>query len=62
MLGHLPQGDQGHRRAAERAREIAMGRIGTPDEIAHCIVFLLSGRSSFVTATTLAVHGGLRGT
>ncbi|OCK78502.1 oxidoreductase [Lepidopterella palustris CBS 459.81] len=60
ILGDLPQGEAGAKRAAERTREIAMGRVGQPDEIAHCVMFLTSGRSSFVTATTLAAHGGLR--
>ncbi|PGH08307.1 hypothetical protein AJ80_07903 [Polytolypa hystricis UAMH7299] len=60
MLGHLGDGDEGKRRAAERISEISMGRIGRPEEMAHCIMFLTSGRSSFVTATTLAAHGGLR--
>jgi NAD(P)-dependent dehydrogenase (short-subunit alcohol dehydrogenase family) len=62
ILGDLPQGEAGERRAAERAQEIAMGRIGRPEEIAQCIIFLTSGRSSFVTGTTLAAHGGLRNT
>jgi NAD(P)-dependent dehydrogenase (short-subunit alcohol dehydrogenase family) len=60
MLGDLPSGDEGERRAAERVQEIAMGRVGQPAEMANCIMFLTSGRSSFVTATTLAAHGGIR--
>ncbi|KAL2823600.1 hypothetical protein BDW59DRAFT_163177 [Aspergillus cavernicola] len=60
MLGHLPSGEEGKRREAERIQEIAMGRVGLPGEMANCIMFLTSGRSSFVTATTLAAHGGIR--
>lgn len=60
MLGDLPGGEEGRRRAAERIQEIALGRIGLPEEMANCIMFLTSGRSSFVTATTLAAHGGIR--
>jgi NAD(P)-dependent dehydrogenase (short-subunit alcohol dehydrogenase family) len=60
MLGELPSGAEGKRREAERISEIAMGRVGQPEEMAHCIIFLTSGRSSFVTATTLAAHGGIR--
>ena len=52
--------DNSAARVAARAKEIAVGRVGQPDEIAQCIMFLTSGRSSFVTATTLAAHGGLR--
>ncbi|KAL3474478.1 hypothetical protein BJX99DRAFT_260410 [Aspergillus californicus] len=60
MLGNLPSGEEGKRRATERIQEIAMGRVGLPGEMANCIMFLTSGRSSFVTATTLAAHGGIR--
>ncbi|KAK5028213.1 hypothetical protein LTR13_009201 [Exophiala sideris] len=60
MLGTLPQGEAGRAREAERKHEIALGRVGEPEEIANCILFLTSGRSSFITATTLAAHGGLQ--
>jgi NAD(P)-dependent dehydrogenase (short-subunit alcohol dehydrogenase family) len=36
-----------------------MGRIGTPQEIANCVVFLLSDEASFVTGTNWRVDGGL---
>lgn len=35
-----------------------MGRIGTPDEIAHLAVFLASDESSFITGTLIPVDGG----
>ena len=35
-----------------------MGRIGTPDEIAHLAVFLASDESSFITGTLTQVDGG----
>lgn len=52
--------DMSQDRIAAREKEIAVGRVGKPEEIAECIIFLTSGRSSFVTATTLAVNGGLK--
>ncbi|KAG9820446.1 hypothetical protein KCU68_g17370, partial [Aureobasidium melanogenum] len=60
ILGDLPQGKAGEERQAQRMREIALKRVGEPEEVAQCVAFLASGRSSFITATTLAVHGGLQ--
>lgn len=60
ILGDLPQGDAGAERAAQRNKEIALGRVGQPREIAECALWLTSGKASFVTAATLAPHGGLR--
>lgn len=35
-----------------------MGRIGTPEDIAHAAAFLCAEESSFITAQTLTVDGG----
>lgn len=35
-----------------------LGRLGTPQEIADAVAFLVSERSAFVTGTILAVDGG----
>jgi NAD(P)-dependent dehydrogenase (short-subunit alcohol dehydrogenase family) len=49
-------------RAAELFEErIPLARHATPDEIARTVLFLASDDSSFVTATTLSVDGGLKG-
>ena len=44
---------------AERAKETAVGRIGEPKELAYLVAFLASGKSSYITGTTILVDGGL---
>jgi NAD(P)-dependent dehydrogenase (short-subunit alcohol dehydrogenase family) len=41
---------------------VPMGRIGTADELAELVCFLLSERASHITAQTIAVDGGILGT
>ncbi len=44
---------------ARGAREVPLGRIGTPEEFADVLVFLASERASYVTGVALQVDGGL---
>jgi 3-oxoacyl-[acyl-carrier protein] reductase len=44
---------------AQRASETALGRIGQPMELAYLVAFLASGKSSYITGTTILVDGGL---
>ena len=44
---------------AQRAAETAVGRIGEPRELANLVAFLASGKSSYITGTTILVDGGL---
>ena len=38
--------------------QIPVGRLGEPEEVADCVVFLASEKSGFVTGSTLSVNGG----
>jgi NAD(P)-dependent dehydrogenase (short-subunit alcohol dehydrogenase family) len=48
-------------RAARRLVHVPMGRFGRASEIANGVVFLASDESSFMTASTFLVDGGLSG-
>jgi NAD(P)-dependent dehydrogenase (short-subunit alcohol dehydrogenase family) len=48
-------------RAARRLVHVPMGRFGKAEEIANGVLFLASDESSFMTAATFLVDGGLSG-
>jgi NAD(P)-dependent dehydrogenase (short-subunit alcohol dehydrogenase family) len=48
-------------RAARRLVHVPMGRFGEPEEIAGAVAFLASDDSSFMTAATFLVDGGISG-
>ena len=37
--------------------QIPVGRLGEPEEIARCVVFLASDKAGFITGSTLTVNG-----
>jgi len=39
--------------------KIPLGRLGSPDDIAHAVVFLASARAGYITGATLHVNGGM---
>jgi 3-oxoacyl-[acyl-carrier protein] reductase len=39
-------------------KEIPLGRLGRPEELADLVVFLASERASYITGTTIQVDGG----
>jgi len=43
-----------------QAKNVPMGRVGRPEEIAAAVLFLASDESSFITGTELFVDGGER--
>lgn len=44
-----------------RDRQVPMGRMGTPWEVANAVAFLASDEASYITGTELLVDGGLTG-
>jgi len=37
---------------------IPVGRLGEPEEVARCVVFLASDEAGFITGSTLSANGG----
>ncbi len=40
-------------------QQIPLGRLGTPEEIAHAVAFLASPLAGYITGTELHVNGGM---
>jgi 3-oxoacyl-[acyl-carrier protein] reductase len=40
-------------------RQVPLGRLGGPEEVARVIVFLLSDEASYLVGETIEVNGGL---
>lgn len=41
------------------AGKIPLKRLGSPEEVAHCVAFLASEEASYITGSTLHVNGGM---
>jgi L-rhamnose 1-dehydrogenase len=46
-------------KAAYFAKRIPLGRVGQPDDVAGCVVFLASNLARYVTGAALLVDGGM---
>ena len=44
---------------ARLTERIPAGRLGTPDDVAACVVFLASEEAAYITGQTLSVNGGM---
>ena len=54
MTKSLPEEQQ-----AALKTQIPLGRLGSPDDIAHAVAFLASPHAGYITGTTLHVNGGM---
>jgi 3-oxoacyl-[acyl-carrier protein] reductase len=43
----------------DRGRELPLGRIGRPEEVASVVAFLLSADAAYLTGEIVDVNGGL---
>jgi 3-oxoacyl-[acyl-carrier protein] reductase len=41
------------------AQQVALGRLGSPEDIAHAVAFLASPQAGYITGETLHVNGGM---
>jgi 3-oxoacyl-[acyl-carrier protein] reductase len=39
--------------------QIPLGRLGTPDDVAHAVCFLASDEAAYITGQVIAVNGGM---
>jgi 3-oxoacyl-[acyl-carrier protein] reductase len=45
-------------RIAALAQDVPLGRLATPEEIAELVLFLISDKNSYITASTIIIDGG----
>ena len=59
LIDGLTAGRDKEQMVAKLARQVPMGRIGEPDDVAYAAVYLCSDEAKFVTGTELCIDGGI---
>ncbi len=58
LWGEMPEGANREEELKKSGKDHPLGRIASPEEVAHAILFLASERSSFMTGSSLIIDGG----
>lgn len=59
LLDQIRAHENGAAMIAAMKKATPLGRLGTPEEIAHAVAFLASGDAAYITGETLGVSGGM---
>jgi len=64
LTGRVTEGTRGtgaaiSRRLAADGGQVAMGRLGKPEEVARVVAFLAADESAYITGQIWSVNGGL---
>ena len=58
IVDSFPKGMNTEKAMEEKAKNIPLGRIGKPEELAALVAFLASEQASYISGTTIQVDGG----
>lgn len=55
----IQMGGGGDKGEAKLVRQIPLGRLGEPEDVGYCILYLASDESRFITASEFKIDGGI---
>jgi len=59
LLHNVMQGDRGARILEAVKRTVPLGRLGTPEDVAGTVAYLVSDEAQYMTGQVLSISGGL---